>query len=116
MKKILLIIFPLFLSGFLFSQKKTSSKKPKPIPKFNYHEEFKKISDEIFLHGTAYDNLGELTKGVGSHSVEHQVTQKLQNGLKKLKRSGCRKYMETGSKSSDLDKRKRIFANKNIQR
>lgn len=65
MKKILLIIFPLFLSGFLFSQKKPV-KKPKPIPKFNYIDEFKKISDEIFLHGTAYDNLGELTKGVGA--------------------------------------------------
>ncbi|AYN02350.1 M28 family peptidase [Chryseobacterium sp. 3008163] len=64
MKKILLIIFPLFLSGFLFSQKKPV-KKPKPIPKFNYIDEFKKISDEIMTNGTAYDNLGELTKGVG---------------------------------------------------
>lgn len=65
MKKILLIILPLFLSGFLFSQKLTV-RKLKPIPKFNYSEEFKKISDEIFLHGTAYSNLGELTKGIGA--------------------------------------------------
>ncbi|UOE39416.1 M28 family peptidase [Chryseobacterium oryzae] len=65
MKKILLIILPLFLSGFLFSQKLTV-RKLKPVPKFNYSEEFKKISDEIFLHGTAYSNLGELTKGIGA--------------------------------------------------
>ena len=64
MKKILLIILPLFLSGFLFSQKKTV-RKVTPIPKFNYIDEFKKISDEIFVNGTAYNNLGELTKGVG---------------------------------------------------
>jgi carboxypeptidase Q len=64
MKKILLIILPLFLSGFLFSQKKTV-RKVTPIPKFNYIDEFKKISDEIFVNGTAYNNLSELTKGVG---------------------------------------------------
>ncbi|MBD8081529.1 M28 family peptidase [Chryseobacterium caseinilyticum] len=64
MKKIL-IILPLFLSGFLFSQKKPV-KKPKPAAeKFNYHSEFKKISDEIMINGAAYNNLGELTKGVG---------------------------------------------------
>lgn len=67
MKKIF-IILPLFLSGFLFSQKKPQ-KKPAgrtSIPvKLNYHDEFKKISDEIMTNGRAYDNLGELTKGVG---------------------------------------------------
>lgn len=67
MKKIF-IILPLFLSGFLFSQKKPQ-KKPAgktAIPvKLNYHEEFKKISDEIMTNGTAYENLGELTKGIG---------------------------------------------------
>lgn len=65
MKKSLLIIFPLFLSGFLFSQKK-QAKKTIPTPKYNYHTEFKRISDEILTNGTAYDNLGELTKGIGS--------------------------------------------------
>lgn len=64
MKKILLIILPLFLSGFLFSQKRTV-RKVTSIPKFNYIDEFKKISDEIFVNGIAYNNLGELTKGVG---------------------------------------------------
>ncbi len=67
MKKAFIII-PLFLSGFLFSQKKPlkrPSKKPYASVKSNYHEEFKKISDEIMTHGTAYDNLGELTKGIG---------------------------------------------------
>lgn len=67
MKKIF-IILPLFLSGFLFSQKKPQ-KKPAgktAIPvKLNYHDEFKKISDEIMTNGRAYDNLGELTKGIG---------------------------------------------------
>jgi len=64
MKKSLLIIFPLFLGGFLFSQKK-QVKKTALTPKYNYHAEFKRISDEIMINGTAYDNLGELTKGVG---------------------------------------------------
>lgn len=67
MKKIF-IILPLFLSGFLFSQKKVQ-KKPAgrtAIPvKLNYHDEFKKISDEIMANGRAYENLGELTKGIG---------------------------------------------------
>ncbi|MBP2617723.1 M28 family peptidase [Chryseobacterium jejuense] len=67
MKKIF-IILPLFLSGFLFSQKKVQ-KKPAGRPaipvKLNYHDEFKKISDEIMTNGRAYENLGELTKGIG---------------------------------------------------
>lgn len=67
MKKIF-IILPLFLSGFLFSQKKLQ-KKPAgktTIPvKLNYHDEFRKISDEIMTNGKAYENLGELTKGIG---------------------------------------------------
>ena len=66
MKKIF-IILPLFLSGFLFSQKKPqkSPAKKGTVAKFNYHDEFRKISDEIMTNGTAYDNLGELTKGIG---------------------------------------------------
>ena len=67
MKKIF-IILPLFLSGFLFSQKKVQ-KKPAgktAIPvKLNYHDEFRKISDEIMTNGRAYENLGELTKSIG---------------------------------------------------
>lgn len=66
MKK-LFIILPLFLSGFLFSQKKPqkSPAKKGTVAKFNYHDEFRKISDEIMTNGTAYNNLGELTKGIG---------------------------------------------------
>lgn len=64
MKKLVYILLPLFMSGFLFSQKKPV-KKAKPIAKFNYSDEFKKISDEILVNGAAYDQLGELTKGIG---------------------------------------------------
>ena len=63
MKKIFIII-PLFLGGFLFSQKKPAKKpvrKAAVTQKLNYHDEFKKISDEIMVNGTAYNNLGELT-------------------------------------------------------
>jgi carboxypeptidase Q len=68
MKKVFIII-PLFLGGFLFSQKKPQKKpanKTGIAVKLNYHDEFKKISDEIMTSGRAYDNLGELTKGIGS--------------------------------------------------
>ncbi|WP_312172815.1 M28 family peptidase [Chryseobacterium sp.] len=68
MKKIFIII-PLFLGGFLFSQKKPVKKPVKKTAitqKLNYHDEFKKISDEIMVNGMAYNNLGELTKGIGS--------------------------------------------------
>ncbi|SEM33888.1 Zn-dependent amino-or carboxypeptidase, M28 family [Chryseobacterium taichungense] len=67
MKKIFIII-PLFLGGFLFSQKKPLKKPVKKTgitQKLNYHDEFKKISDEIMMNGAAYNNLGELTKGIG---------------------------------------------------
>ncbi|MCT2409378.1 M20/M25/M40 family metallo-hydrolase [Chryseobacterium antibioticum] len=66
MKKIF-IILPLFLSGFLFSQKKPLKKpvKKTTVAKFNYQDEFRKISDEVMTNGTAYENLGELTKGIG---------------------------------------------------
>lgn len=67
MKKLFIIILPLFLGGFLFSQKKPQKKLTKtPVAKFNYHEEFKRISDEIMTNGKAYDHLGELTKSIGS--------------------------------------------------
>lgn len=90
MKKILLIILPLFLSGFLFSQKKYPAQKPKPIPKFNYQEEFKKISDEIFLHGMAYDNLGELTKGIGARfSATPGYAKATEWAERKLKEAGA---------------------------
>lgn len=88
MKRILLIILPLFLSGFLFSQKRTV--RAKPTPRYNYHEEFKKISDEIFLHGTAYENLGELTKGVGARfSATPGYAKAVEWAEKNLKEAGA---------------------------
>ncbi|MBO9691569.1 M28 family peptidase [Chryseobacterium sp.] len=91
MKKIF-IILPLFLSGFLFSQKKPQ-KKPAgktAIPvKLNYHEEFKKISDEIMTNGTAYENLGELTKGIGPRfSATPGYAKAVEWAEKKLKEIG----------------------------
>lgn len=65
MKKILILTIPLLLSGILFSQKKIVKKTVTTVAKFNYTDEFKKISDEVFLHGTAYSNLQELTKNIG---------------------------------------------------
>ncbi|MCS4303987.1 M28 family peptidase [Chryseobacterium sp. BIGb0232] len=91
MKKIF-IILPLFLSGFLFSQKKVQ-KKPAgrtAIPvKLNYHDEFKKISDEIMTNGRAYENLGELTKGIGPRfSATPGYTKAVEWAEKKFKEIG----------------------------
>ncbi|MBB4805299.1 hypothetical protein HNP38_000571 [Chryseobacterium defluvii] len=91
MKKIFILILPLFLGGFLFSQKKPQKKIAKsPVAKFNYHEEFKKISDEILTHGTAYDNLAELTKGIGSRfSGTAGYTKATEWAERKLKEAGA---------------------------
>ncbi|HBV15262.1 M28 family peptidase [Chryseobacterium carnipullorum] len=91
MKKIF-IILPLFLSGFLFSQKKPIKKPAKKVTtaKFNYQDEFKKISDEIMTNGTAYDNLGELTKGVGPRfSATPGYAKATEWAEKKLKEAGA---------------------------
>lgn len=91
MKKIF-IILPLFLSGFLFSQKKPQKKPIKKTitGKFNYQDEFKKISDEILSHGTAYENLGELTKGIGPRfSATPGYTKATEWAEKKLKEAGA---------------------------
>ena len=91
MKKIFIII-PLFLGGFLFSQKKPQKKPVKKTTvaaKFNYHDEFKKISDEIMTNGTAYNNLGELTKGIGSRfSATPGYTKAVEWAEKKFKEIG----------------------------
>jgi hypothetical protein len=91
MKKIFIII-PLFLGGFLFSQKKPQKKtvkKTTTLAKFNYYDEFKKISDEIMTNGTAYNNLGELTKGVGSRfSATPGYTKAVEWAEKKFKDIG----------------------------
>ncbi|WP_370896388.1 M28 family peptidase [Chryseobacterium gossypii] len=91
MKK-LFIIIPLFLGGFLFSQKKTYKKpvRKTTTAKFNYNDEFKKISDEILTNGTAYDNLRELTKGIGSRfSATPGYNKAADWAEKKLKEAGA---------------------------
>ncbi|MCW3162179.1 M28 family peptidase [Chryseobacterium oryctis] len=90
MKKIFIII-PLFLGGFLFSQKTPQKKTTKKtaVAKFNYHDEFKKISDEIMTNGKAYENLGELTKGIGPRfSATPGYTKAVEWAEKKLKDIG----------------------------
>lgn len=92
MKK-LFIILPLFLSGFLFSQKKPEKKPFKPktaAQKISYPDEFKRISDEILLRSDAYENLRELTKGIGprfSGSVGYEKATAWAE--KKLKEAGA---------------------------
>ncbi|MDR2234879.1 MAG: M28 family peptidase [Chryseobacterium sp.] len=91
MKKIF-IILPLFLSGFLFSQQKPHKKtvKKTTTAKFNYHDEFKKISDEIMINGTAYENLAELTKGIGPRfSATPGYTKATEWAERKLKEAGA---------------------------
>lgn len=91
MKKIFIII-PLFLGGFLFSQKKPVKKPVKKTAitqKLNYHDEFKKISDEIMVNGMAYNNLGELTKGIGPRfSATPGYTKAVEWAERKLKEIG----------------------------
>lgn len=80
------------MGGFLFSQKKPVKKPVKKAgvtEKFNYHDEFKKISDEIMVNGTAYENLGQLTKGIGSRfSATPGYTKAVEWAEKKLKDIG----------------------------
>lgn len=60
MNKTLLLI-PLFLGGILFSQKRPAQKS-----KIDFRTDFKKISDEIMLNSTAYENLRDLTQNIGA--------------------------------------------------
>ncbi len=92
MKK-LFILLPLFLSGFLFSQKKPEKKPFKPktqAQKISYPDEFKKISDEILLKSNAYENLRELTKQIGSRFSGSAGYEKATSWAeKKLKEAGA---------------------------
>lgn len=85
MKKILLIL-PLFLGGILFSQARR-----KPVtPKFDFKTEFKKISDEILVNSNAYENLRELTKGIGPRfSSSPSYDKAVEWAEKKLKEAGA---------------------------
>ncbi|MBB4804746.1 hypothetical protein HNP38_000018 [Chryseobacterium defluvii] len=92
MKKIFIVILPLFLSGFLFSQKKPQKKPAKKSigAKFNYTDEFKKISNEILINGIAYENLEELTKGIGPRfSATPGYDKATEWAEKKLKEAGA---------------------------
>ncbi len=53
MKYSIIKILPLFLGGFLFAQTQQDSL------------QFKNISDEVLVNGTAYENLWDLTQNIG---------------------------------------------------
>ncbi|MFC6267637.1 M20/M25/M40 family metallo-hydrolase [Frigoriflavimonas asaccharolytica] len=79
MKKIILFL-PLFLGGIFFSQVKTDSL------------QFSKISDQILSEGKAYEDLRELTKGIGhrlSGSAAYTKAEKW--AFDKLKAAGADK-------------------------
>lgn len=78
MKK--LLILPLFLGGFLFSQQKNDSL------------EFRKISSEILNNGTAYNNLYDLTKNIGNRLSGSESYEKAADwAVQKLKEAGADK-------------------------
>lgn len=73
-------ILPLFLGGILFAQNKQDS------------IQFKNISDEMLVHGTAYENLRDLTQNIGhrlSGSVAYEKS--VDWAVLKLKEAGADK-------------------------
>lgn len=75
-----LLCLPLFLGGILFSQTKEDSVK------------FRKISDEIMVHGNAYENLRDLTKNVGHRLSGSEAYEKsVEWAVEKLKEAGADK-------------------------
>ncbi|MBE2273115.1 MAG: M20/M25/M40 family metallo-hydrolase [Flavobacteriales bacterium] len=80
MKQILIKIFPLFLGGFLFAQTKADS------------IQFKNISDEMLVNGTAYENLRDLTKNIGHRlSGSEGYEKSVDWAVQKLKEAGADK-------------------------
>lgn len=78
MKKLSLLL-PLFLGGIFFGQNQDSIR-------------FKKISDEILLHGEAYNNLRELSKDIGHRLSGSLAYEKAtQWAYNKLKEAGADK-------------------------
>ncbi len=78
MKKLLL--FPLFLGGFLFSQTKEDS------------IQFRKIAYEVLNNSPAYDNLRELTKDIGHRLSGSEAYEKSVDwAVLKLKEAGATK-------------------------
>lgn len=80
MKNPILKILPLFLGGFFFAQNTTDS------------IQFKKISDEILVNGTAYENLRDLTKNIGPRLSGSEAYEKSTDwAVRKLKEAGADK-------------------------
>src|SRR5215510_6578201 len=79
MRRFLFFSFFLFVATFVSAQKEDSAF-------------IKKISDEVFANGKAYDNLRVLTKTIGGRlSGSPQMVKAEQWGLKTLQESGADK-------------------------
>ena len=80
MKYSIIKILPLFLGGFLFAQKNADS------------IQFKNISDEILVNGTAYESLRDLTQNIGHRLSGSAAYEKATDwAVQKLKEAGAEK-------------------------
>lgn len=80
MKYSIIKIIPLFLGGILFSQNAADS------------IQFKNISDEILVNGTAYENLRDLTQNIGHRLSGSSAYEKSTDwAVQKLKEAGADK-------------------------
>ena len=80
MKYSIIKLLPLFLGGFLFAQPNTDSL------------QFKNISNEILVNGTAYENLRDLTKNIGHRLSGSPAYEKSVDwAVQKLKEAGADK-------------------------
>lgn len=80
MKYSIIKILPLFLGGILFSQNAADS------------IQFKNISDEILVNGTAYENLRDLTQNIGHRLSGSAAYEKSTDwAVQKLKEAGADK-------------------------
>lgn len=80
MKYSIIKILPLFLGGFLFTQTKADS------------IQFKNISDEMLVNGTAYESLRDLTQNIGHRLSGSEAYEKSVDwAVLKLKEAGADK-------------------------
>ena len=80
MKYSIIKILPLFLGGFLFAQTQQDSL------------QFKNISDEVLVNGTAYENLWDLTQNIGQRLSGSAAYEKATDwAVLKLKEAGADK-------------------------
>lgn len=80
MKYSMIKILPLFLGGILFSQTRQDS------------IQFKNISDEILVNGTAYESLRDLTQSIGHRLSGSNAYEKATDwAVRKLKEAGADK-------------------------